>query len=134
VFVSMVVGSVALVLSVGVGNIAAVSILFLSFAMMGALAYDGPFWASASRAVPVALAGGAMGLINALGNLGGFAGPYLGGWLQDRTGGSFFATSLVLAVALFLAGLVMIWVGRRGDRDGGVVAVDTREDAKVGTD
>jgi sugar phosphate permease len=133
VFVSMVVGSVALVLSVGVGNIAAVSILFLSFAMMGALAYDGPFWASASRAVPVALAGGAMGLINALGNLGGFAGPYLGGWLQDRTGGSFFATSLVLAVALFLAGLVMIWVGRRGDRDGGVVAVDTREGAKAGT-
>ena len=133
VFVSMVVGSVALVLSVGVGNLAAVSILFLSFAMMGALAYDGPFWASASRAVPVALAGGAMGLINALGNLGGFAGPYLGGWLQDQTGGSFFATSLVLAVALFLAGLVMIWVGRRGDRDGGVIAVDTHEEAKVGT-
>ena len=37
-------------------------------AMAGALAYDGPFWASSSRAVPAALAGGAMGLINALGD------------------------------------------------------------------
>ncbi len=132
VFVSMVVGSVALVLSVGVGSIAVLSVLLLSLAMMGALAYDGPFWASASRAVPAALAGGAMGLINALGNLGGFAGPYLGGWLQDQTGGSFLATSLVLAVALFLAGLVMLWVGRSGDRDGGVVgAAAEHEDAAV---
>jgi hypothetical protein len=46
-----------------------------SIATAGALAYDGPFWASTSRAVPVALVGGAMGLVNALGNLGGFAGP-----------------------------------------------------------
>ncbi len=130
VFLSMLVGSVALVLSVGVSSVAVLSILLLSLAMMGALAYDGPFWASASRAVPAALAGGAMGMINALGNLGGFAGPYLGGWLQDQTGGSFLATSLVLAVALFLAGIVMLWVGRHGDRDGGVVAaVDSREDA-----
>ena len=40
-----------------------------------------PFRASASRAVPVALAGGAMGLINALGNLAGFVGPSVGGFL-----------------------------------------------------
>lgn len=51
----------------------------------GYIETDGPFWASSSRAVPVALAGGAMGLINALGNLGGFAGPYLGGFLQDAS-------------------------------------------------
>jgi MFS family permease len=124
VLLAMVVGAVALVLSVGVSSIAALSIVLLSIAMMGALAYDGPFWASASKAVPVALAGGAMGLINALGNLGGFAGPYLGGALQDATNGSFIAPSVVLAVALFLAGLVMMWVGRRGDRPGSATTAD----------
>jgi MFS family permease len=118
VFGSMVVAAVALVLSVSVGSVAALSLVLLSLAMMGALAYDGPFWASASRAVPVALAGGAMGLINALGNLGGFAGPYLGGWLQDQSDGSFITTSLALAAALALAGIVMLWVGRAGDQEG----------------
>ncbi len=84
--------------------------------MAGALAYDGPFWASASRAVPVALAGGAMGLINGLGNLGGFAGPYIGGYLQDASGGSFLSTAVVLAFALLLAGLVMLTLRKRADK------------------
>lgn len=57
-----------------------------------------------------------MGLINALGNLGGFAGPYLGGWLQDHSGGSFETTSIALAIALALAGVLMLWVGRAGDK------------------
>src|SRR6202012_4510381 len=105
-----------LVLSVSVGSLAALSIAFLSIAMAGALAYDGPFWASASRAVPVALAGGAMGLINALGNLGGFIGPSVAGFLQDASGGSFQSTAVVLAVALVLGGLVMLTLRKQADR------------------
>jgi MFS family permease len=115
VMASLTVGAVALVLSVALGHQAALSIFLVSVAMAGALAYDGPFWASASRAVPVALAGGAMGLINALGNLGGFVGPYLGGYLQDASGGSFLSTAVVLAVALLAAGLVMLTLRRRAD-------------------
>src|SRR3954454_221074 len=119
VFAAMELASVSLVLSVVLGGVAAIlSMLLLSLAMMGALAYDGPFWASASRAVPVALAGGAMGLINALGNLGGFAGPYVGGWLQDASGGGFVLASLMLALSLGLAGVAMLWVGKVGDQAG----------------
>ena len=92
------------------------SVVLISIAMAGALAYDGPFWASSSQAVPVALAGGAMGLINALGNLGGFAGPYVGGWLQDASGGSFLSTAVVLAVSLLLGGLVMITLRKQADK------------------
>ena len=116
VLVSLTIGAVALVLSVAFGSIAALSIFLISIAMAGALAYDGPFWASASQAMPVALAGGAMGLINALGNLGGFAGPYVGGWLQDASGGSFLSTAVVLAVSLLLGGLVMITLRRQADK------------------
>jgi MFS family permease len=65
--------------------------------------------------VPVALAGTAMGLINALGNLGGFVGPYIGGYLQDVGHGSFLSTSIALAVALLLAGLVMLTVRERSN-------------------
>jgi MFS family permease len=115
VMLSMAVAAVALVLSVVFGDIAWLSILLVSFAMGGALAYDGPFWASSSRAMPVALAGTAMGLINALGNLGGFVGPYVGGYLQDVSHGSFLSTSIALAVALLLAGLVMLTVRGRSN-------------------
>jgi MFS family permease len=113
--VPLALGAVALVVSVAFGHIASLSIFLVSLAMAGALAYDGPFWASSSRVMPAALAGGAMGLINALGNLGGFVGPYLGGYLQDASGGSFLSTSVVLAVALVLAGLVMLTLRRRAD-------------------
>jgi sugar phosphate permease len=109
-------GAVALVLSVILGHYVALSVILISLAMAGALAYDGPFWASASRAVPVALAGGAMGLINALGNLGGFVGPYVGGWLQDASGGKFLSTAVVLGVALTLGGLVMLTLRREADQ------------------
>lgn len=53
-----------------------------------------------------------MGFINALGNLGGFIGPYVGGWLQDASGG-FFTTSVFLAGCLLAAGLVMLGLRRR---------------------
>jgi MFS family permease len=116
VMASLILGAVALVLSVAFGSIIALSVFLISIAMAGALAYDGPFWASASRAVPVALAGGAMGLINALGNLGGFVGPSIGGFLQDASGGSFLSTAVVLAVALVLGGLVMLTLRRQADK------------------
>ena len=56
-----------------------------------------------------------MGFINALGNLGGFVGPYVGGALQDASG-SFFTTSIFLAICLLAAGLVMLTLRKSGDR------------------
>jgi MFS family permease len=126
VLTSLVIGAVALVLSVAAGSIVALSVFLVSIAMAGALAYDGPFWASASQAVPVALAGGAMGLINALGNLGGFIGPSVAGFLQDASNGSFLSTAVALAVALVLGGLVMLTLRRKADKP---VPVAERETA-----
>jgi sugar phosphate permease len=108
-----VMAAISLVLSVYVASASIVlSIVFICLAMGGALAYDGPFWAAASRVLPVALAGGAMGLINALGNLGGYFGPFLGGYLQDRTG-SFTATAVLFAASLALAGLLVLTIRLR---------------------
>ncbi|HET9148772.1 MAG TPA: MFS transporter [Acetobacteraceae bacterium] len=113
VLMPMVVAAVSLILSVVIGqSMIVLSIFFLCLAMGGAMSYDGPFWAAASRTLPVALVGGAMGLINALGNLGGYLGPFLGGYLQDVTH-SFFATAILFAGSLFLAGLLMMTVRTR---------------------
>ena len=110
VLIPMIVASVSLILSVMIGQaVLALSVLFLCLAMGGALSYDGPFWAASSRALPPVVVGGAMGLINALGNLGGYIGPFLGGYLQQATGG-FLWTAVLLSGSLLAAGLVMMTV------------------------
>jgi sugar phosphate permease len=125
VFMAMVLASVSLVLSVLVGQSSVpLSVFFICLAMGGALGYDGPFWAAASTVLPVTVVGGAMGLINALGNLGGYLGPFVGGWLQDRSHGSFLTTGVFLAGALFLAGLVMLFIHTRGERPSGEVLIE----------
>lgn len=111
VFASLVLGALALIGSVIVGSsVLAVAIFLICIAASGSLAYDGPFWARAVQTMPAAVVGGALGLINAIGNLGGFVGPYIGGYLQHQSGGSFLTTAAVLAVALVLAGLIMLTV------------------------
>lgn len=107
---SLTISAISLILSAMIGETMIIlSIVFLCLAVGGAMAYDGPFWAAASRTLPVALVGGAMGLINALGNLGGYLGPFLGGYLQDVTG-NFYATAILFAVSLFAAGVLMLTV------------------------
>ena len=117
VLIPMAVAAVSLTLSVMIGQSSVVlAVVFICAAMGGALSYDGPFWAAASRAMPVAVAGGAMGLINALGNLGGYLGPFLAGKLQDISG-SFQTSAWLLAASLLAAGLFMMTIRLRRDAD-----------------
>jgi len=125
VFGALTIAAVFLVVSVLAGtSMVWLAIAGVSLAMGGALAYDGPFWAAASRALPAAVAGGAMGLINALGNLGGFFGPTIGGYLQ-QTSGNFTSTAALLAGSLFLAGLVMLTI--KGTQPRGFAPARTAE-------
>jgi len=57
-------------------------------------------------------AAASIGLINAVGNLGGFVGPMVMGYLAHRTH-SFSAGLLYLVASLFVAGGLMLAVGRR---------------------
>ncbi|WP_410609326.1 MFS transporter [Amycolatopsis sp. lyj-109] len=79
---------------------AAVQLVLLCVVATGVHMPYGPFWAIPSRVLGIEVVAVAMGLINSLGNLGGFAGPYLVGWLTDVTG---TATTGFVALAAFLA-------------------------------
>ncbi|MGH9783704.1 MAG: hypothetical protein ACRD88_05920 [Terriglobia bacterium] len=52
-------------------------------------------------------AAASIGLINSVGNLGGFAGPYAVGYLQTATG-STHAGMMTLVASLALAGLLVL--------------------------
>jgi MFS family permease len=47
--------------------------------------FAGSFWTIPRILLPSHVAGGATGMINGLGNLGGFVGPFLVGWLTTQT-------------------------------------------------
>jgi ACS family tartrate transporter-like MFS transporter len=67
-----------------------------------------PFWAIPPTFLAGTAAAGGIALINAVGNLGGFAGPYVMGWAREETGSyvlglAILATSMAIAAALVLA-------------------------------
>jgi MFS family permease len=84
---------------------------FVLIALVGAGSYGalGPFWAIPSETLPARVAGSAMGMVNALGNLGGFFGPLAAGYLIKRTGNllwAFGVLSLGLLIGAALAPLL----------------------------
>jgi nitrate/nitrite transporter NarK len=81
------------------------SYVFLCFAIPGPFAALAPFWAIPSETLPRKLMGPVIGLVNALGNTGGFFGPYVVGWLKNAyhsTAVPFnvLGTGLLIAAAL----------------------------------
>jgi sugar phosphate permease len=71
----------SLILSVAARDHFWVSYAFMCLAIPGPFAAMAPFWAIPSETLPRSVMGIVMGLVNAFGNLGGFAGQYVVGWL-----------------------------------------------------
>jgi MFS family permease len=76
------------------------------------IAWYGPFWATVTKLVPAAAAGAGIGIINGIGNLGGFIGPYIGGWLKDVSGG-YALTQVFFGGVFAVAGLLVLALRRR---------------------
>ncbi|HEY6373673.1 MAG TPA: MFS transporter [Candidatus Sulfotelmatobacter sp.] len=70
------------------------------------------FWAVPTRFLSESAAAASIGLINAVGNLGGFVGPMVIGYLASRTH-SFSPGLLYLVASLFVSGGLMLAVGRQ---------------------
>jgi ACS family tartrate transporter-like MFS transporter len=86
-------------------------IFALAAGMAGTLAAISVFWALPSGFLGRTAAAGGIALINSLANLGGFAGPYLMGWLKKTTGG--YSVGLgVLALGLVMTAIMILLVGR----------------------
>jgi MFS family permease len=82
---------------------------FLCLAIPGPFAALAPFWAIPTETLPRAVFGPVIGLVNALGNTGGFAGPYIVGWLKTEYHGvavPFTALGLGMLLAAGLAFLL----------------------------
>jgi MFS family permease len=63
------------------------------------------FWTIPPIIFPAKVAGGARGIINALGNLGGFVGPFVMGWLRTALGN--FESGIYFLVAMLIVGFLL---------------------------
>ncbi len=81
----------------------------LTFAAIGVFCVFGVFWTLPTAWLSGTAAAGAIALINSIGNLAGFGGPYLIGWVKEATGQTSTGL-LVLAVLPLLAG-ILVFIG-----------------------
>ena len=86
----------------------------LTLAAAGVYMLKGPFWALATEQLPPATAAASIAMINAVGNLGGFAGPFAIGAIRGATGSFELALLPMIVFALVSGGLSLVpGAGRR---------------------
>src|SRR5262245_17455371 len=98
---------VALLISVFAGTHILLAIAAFSLATMALYSFPSPFWALPTVFLSGPAAAASIALINSTGNLGGFLGPYVIGYLSDLTGG-FTAGLLYLVGTAFVGGLLVL--------------------------
>ena len=79
-------------------------LIALTVAAVGDLGSRGPFWALPGRFLSGSAAAGGIALINTVGSVGGFVGPYAVGLVRDMTGG-YTGGLLFLAALLFIGAI-----------------------------
>jgi ACS family tartrate transporter-like MFS transporter len=112
-FFGCLVGALGLVLAGMLGR-SFWALAAMCLATIGFYGSKGPFWPLPSSFLTGTAAAAGMALINSVGNLGGFFGPFIVGWIKDSTG-SFDDGLYALAGFMVLAAIVTV-IGVKGRR------------------
>ncbi len=106
----MIIASLGLGLSV-VSHRTDLAVLMFCLAAVGMYGYLSAFWSLPSSFLTGTAAAASIGLINSVGNLGGFAGPYAVGYISKRAH-NFTAGVLCLSASALMAGLLVLLLRR----------------------
>jgi ACS family tartrate transporter-like MFS transporter len=87
------------------------TLIALTLTLVGVYALKGPFWAITTEGLPVSISAASIAAINSIGNLAGFVGPFLIGYIKDATG-SFVLGLIPLIAFAFVAGTTVLLMGR----------------------
>ena len=104
-------------------------VLALILVSAGVSSAKPPLWSIPTQFLTGAAAATGIATINSIGNLGGFAGPFVIGWLREQSGDYRSGLLSVAATLVFSAVLVILrgWLRGRGKtEDPAVLADETR--------
>jgi MFS transporter, ACS family, tartrate transporter len=101
------------------------SVIALGFAVSGRWSAVAPFWGLTTNFLSGTAAAGSIALINAVGNLGGFCGPYIMGWFETTTGSHDWGLR-TLSLLVFSGGLIVTRLQIEPDREHGTVPKSAR--------
>jgi len=104
------IGFLGLAASAYWSSAAALSVTAITLGAVGTLAILPIFWTLPAARLNGRAAAGGIALINAVGNLGGFVGPFVIGWIKNATG-SFTLGLLIIAGGVLLTGLITPLIG-----------------------
>lgn len=100
------------------------ALIGITLAASGTLAVLPIFWTLPPALLGGAAAAGAIALINAIGNLGGFVGPTLIGWMKTMTG-SFAGGLAAVAGGLLMTEITVLIIGQGVLREHGTAAASS---------
>ena len=106
-------GGVALVL-LGSAHSTSLAVALLSFVAIGVYGFFGPFWALPSGFLTGYSAAAGLALINSVGNLAGFVGPYTIGAISKATG-NLYAGLALAGVFMFAAAILVLLLPKSED-------------------
>lgn len=106
--IPLIVGAFGLIGGQYLAHTPVMKMIFLIITAIGVYAPYGPYWAMPTMVLRPEVAGAAIGIINALGNLGGFLGPYLVGYIKNVSSG--YMGFVVLAFFLVVTSLLCILI------------------------
>jgi MFS transporter, ACS family, tartrate transporter len=89
-----------------------VSILLLSLVAAGIYSMFGPFWSLPSEFLTAYAAASGIAFINSTGNLGGFAGPYAIGLIEDKTGSLHWGLAFV-GISMLVSAMSLMLLPKR---------------------
>jgi MFS transporter, ACS family, tartrate transporter len=89
----------------------AVNMVFISLAMMGVIGMMPVFWTATSLVLGSGGAAVGFAFVNSMGNVTGYFGPLMVGWITDTTG-SFSISLYILGIAAFIMGLLIFGLRR----------------------
>jgi MFS transporter, ACS family, tartrate transporter len=104
---AMMTTSLGLLLSVAARDYTPLAVAMFCLAAAGTAGYLPGFWALPTSFLSGTAAAASIGLINSFGNLGGFVGPYIVGYLSKRTD-SYFGGILYLSFSALLASFLIL--------------------------
>jgi sugar phosphate permease len=110
--VPVMLSGVSLFLAITFGSSILLSMIFFTMVAGCYYAFQPTFWTIPTEYLSGSAAAACIGLINSLGNLGGFAGPFILGFLVTRTH-SFSAGLWFLVGSFILSGILMLIAGSR---------------------